>query len=783
MKELTVTWMLVCRWLSLVILVSITILGPAALLAQEVPSVPIVPLLPVTGGHLTIGVNNTWGGAIALIYYDGVGQRNLVAGIDRGMLLQGAAWHVDYHWAAKGLGTDYNEGWEDDASPSGCGTCQPSCGDPSVRFRYNPTQGGADSSPGYACTNPGDNTLSAGISDMLPDGTGISEATVTVISTQEGPGASYISRYVPWRPFGGVYTAVAQGQWNYVTPDSWYQANLWEDATVISAINRPWQPLESGTVDITSKFRLAKQLHTDGQASVPQVWPPTSPPAAQNVDYYVQNRYFGASRLFTQCWAYNPGYSPHDPWGVVLLGAGTQPPLCTLGPGVSWGCWGEYGWVQNGRTPWAPFVMVSDAANSVFAVLYNDQSGPYLKAARVAVFGPNNDQFYVDRDMGPQLYVETLFDNDSGHRVLSTDDWTAPLHSYVIIGPNKQVVMTELARVSNRNWPPNAPAVSGTIAGLPGGTPAAVQVSGSKGNVTVNTDSGSYSVLGLFSGTFTVTPSLAGYTFAPTTRSVTLSSGDVGGQNFTVLSSISGTVTLSTGGALPLAHVTAGTASADTDSNGQYTIAGLAPGTYTVSVSKVGYTFSPTSRSVTVSPNATGQNFTGTAVAGYKISGTIKLVSGTAVPGMSVFLTGGATRETETNTTGYYEFPGLSNGSYTVTPSDPVDQYGFTPASANVTISGANKVQNFTAWRKYGLVGQVVDGDGNGIAGVTFQAGSFTASSDQTGTFRLLGLPAGTYDVRPSPAALVLYSFSPADQVVTLDDGGTPTVVFVRSHR
>ena len=43
-----------------------------------------------------------------------------------------------------------------------------------------------------------------------------------------------------------------------------------------------------------------------------------------------------------------------------------------------------------------------------------------------------------------------------------------------------------------------------------------------------------------------------------------------------------------------------------------YTLSGLAAGTYTLTVSKSGYSFAPTSRTVTVPPDATGQDFVGT---------------------------------------------------------------------------------------------------------------------------------------------------------------------------
>jgi lysyl endopeptidase len=77
--------------------------------------------------------------------------------------------------------------------------------------------------------------------------------------------------------------------------------------------------------------------------------------------------------------------------------------------------------------------------------------------------------------------------------------------------------------------------------------------------------------------------------------------------------SVSGTVTTSAGAGISGVTVSTGSATATTNSSGAYTLSGLANGTYTLTPSLSGYTFSPTSRSVTVSSaNVTGQNFTGT---------------------------------------------------------------------------------------------------------------------------------------------------------------------------
>jgi serine protease len=91
----------------------------------------------------------------------------------------------------------------------------------------------------------------------------------------------------------------------------------------------------------------------------------------------------------------------------------------------------------------------------------------------------------------------------------------------------------------------------------------------------------------------------------------------IGGGTTPTTYSISGTITTSTGTALSGVTVSRGAASTTTNSSGVYTFTGLANGSYTITPSLSGYTFSPTSRSVSVSgANVTGQNFTGTASGG-----------------------------------------------------------------------------------------------------------------------------------------------------------------------
>jgi Carboxypeptidase regulatory-like domain len=77
----------------------------------------------------------------------------------------------------------------------------------------------------------------------------------------------------------------------------------------------------------------------------------------------------------------------------------------------------------------------------------------------------------------------------------------------------------------------------------------------------------------------------------------------------------------------------------------------------------------------------------------YSISGT---VSGVTASGVTVALAGGSTASTTTDGSGQYTFSGLSNGSYTVTPS--LSGYVIAPTHIPVTVSGANVTkQDFTA--------------------------------------------------------------------------------------
>src|SRR5712664_2094777 len=260
--------------------------------------------------------------------------------------------------------------------------------------------------------------------------------------------------------------------------------------------------------------------------------------------------------------------------------------------------------------------------------------------------------------------------------------------------------------VSGQNTQPSSPSptqsysISGTISPAAGGNGATVTLSGAASATTTANSSGSYTFTGVADGTYTVTPSRLGYTFTPGNRTAVVSGANVTAADFTATAQtfgISGTISPAAGG--NGATVTlSGAASATTTANssGNYAFSGLANGTYAVTPSRTGYTFSPSVQAATLNDaNITGLNFTATAQVGstFSISGTISPTAGGA--GATVLLSGTAGATTVTNSAGNYTFIGLANGSYTATPNNP--GFTFTPASQNVTVTTNVPGVNFTA--------------------------------------------------------------------------------------
>ncbi|MBI5739603.1 MAG: carboxypeptidase regulatory-like domain-containing protein [Nitrospirae bacterium] len=315
----------------------------------------------------------------------------------------------------------------------------------------------------------------------------------------------------------------------------------------------------------------------------------------------------------------------------------------------------------------------------------------------------------------------------------------------------------------------NNVAITGVLMTLSGG--------GMTTNKTTSSNSsGIYTITGLGDGTYTLTPTKAGYAFTPV--SVTVSGADVT-ENFVVpVYSIGGSVT--TGSLTGISGVTmsisigGSSKTATTATDGSYTINDVPPGNYVVTPSKAGYCFTPASQSDVIidAAGVTGVNFKS-----FTISGTVKTSNNVAITGVLVTLSGGGltTNKTSTTTTsGEFTFPGLCNGTYTLTPTKV--GYSFLPVT--VIVNG-NDVIVPISLQSYSISGFATSGSGVGISSVTMSitigTTSKTATTATNGSYTITGVPPGTYTVTATKAA---YVFTPASQAVTVTDAAATGVNF-----
>ena len=166
---------------------------------------------------------------------------------------------------------------------------------------------------------------------------------------------------------------------------------------------------------------------------------------------------------------------------------------------------------------------------------------------------------------------------------------------------------------------PVAYSISGTVSGS-GAAGVTINLTGASATSVTTASDGTYTIPGLASGEYTVTPVKTNYKFTPSSTAVTVSGGTVTVPDFTATSNsdprytISGTVS----GAVKysvLVTLSGDDSTTWTDANGNYTFTNLVDGSYTVTPSLEGYTFAPVSAPANVSgANVTVSDFTATAV-------------------------------------------------------------------------------------------------------------------------------------------------------------------------
>jgi len=269
--------------------------------------------------------------------------------------------------------------------------------------------------------------------------------------------------------------------------------------------------------------------------------------------------------------------------------------------------------------------------------------------------------------------------------------------------------------------------------------------------VKANTrDDGTYSILNLPEGEYTVTVFQVGFDYLPESREVE-GGPDKNRINFDSDSArfeISGRVMLGLG-RLPQVKVRAGGVEDFTDGDGRYRLRGLTKGTYNVTATRPGFDIVPRKRrgQVTVPPDQVNVDFTAQPSGGggptFTVRGTVNH-NGTGLPDVWVTAAG---RAVETDADGKYTLTGIPGGTYLVTPFKT--NFTFTPPDQRVTLGPNRDRVDFTASdAKHSIRGKVlVDGTGQSGVTVTANPGNHTTMSLGDGTYLLAGLPAGSYTV------------------------------------
>ncbi|MEW5801029.1 MAG: DUF2012 domain-containing protein [bacterium] len=211
--------------------------------------------------------------------------------------------------------------------------------------------------------------------------------------------------------------------------------------------------------------------------------------------------------------------------------------------------------------------------------------------------------------------------------------------------------------------------------------------------MTTTRANGSYEFT-VYRGSYTITPSLSGYSFTPGNRQITIgNSGSISGNHFTASDKqagfiLSGTITGAVKESVTLAVSGDSSATAVSDEKGEFSFQ-LPSGHYILKASRPGYTFSPPQREITIQDSDCPNNdFSSSSLSSlYTISGTI---SGEVQGGVILTLrSGGANTVAEAQTDDQGNFSlSAPDGSYALTPVRSGCR--FEPESVSITIHGAN---------------------------------------------------------------------------------------------
>ena len=417
----------------------------------------------------------------------------------------------------------------------------------------------------------------------------------------------------------------------------------------------------------------------------------------------------------------------------------------------------------------------ASAGGTLLGTTNNASDGSILAGASIEALGANGEHFTVTSGANGQYQIPGL--PPGTYTIIATASGVARVvDEGVSIGSGGQTLNLSFSPQSTIGGT-IAPAANLTNGDAP--TVSAQPVGSTDPNqiYTATPDSnGNFTLTNLPAGSYNLTVSLNGY-FSSVVANVAVASGaaqSVGAVDLTEGSTISGVVT-STDSAALAAGQNIGAyqngnliASGIADANGNYTITGLAAGTY--QIEPVSYAYFSNDPSITLIAGETSSGVSVEMQPGGVISGVLTQASGgQPLPGVAVYATNanGGIQVAYSDASGNYSFQHLAAGSYTLVTNL---QSSATSANARVTTLDPTPVTaNLQATISESISGTLYLADGStpvsGAVVVLLNNGTevATATSGASGTYQFLLEQTGTFTLQAAGGDA---SFAPIQNVV-----------------
>ncbi len=327
-----------------------------------------------------------------------------------------------------------------------------------------------------------------------------------------------------------------------------------------------------------------------------------------------------------------------------------------------------------------------------------------------------------------------------------------------------------------------------SVSGLPGGTAAAITVTGPGGYS--KTITGTATLDGLTAGSYTVTAAQVSnatgiWAVSPASVQRTVTAGGSVSASM-AYQLVTGSIAVSIGG-LPAGQSgsvqVSGPSGYSKTVTGTTTLTGLTPGNYTLSAASVsvsGTTWSPSpasvSRTVTASPTAQTASFTYAAVVTTgSLEVTVSGLPGGTTAAITVTGPGGYSKSITATTT----LTGLTAGSYTVNAaqvSNATGNWAVSPASVQRTVTAGGSVSASMAYALVtGSIAVSISGLPSGQSGSVQVSGPSGYSKTVTGTTTLTGLTPGNYTLSAASVNVSGTTWAPSPASISRTVTASPT--------